>query len=786
MNPAQAAARIAQAAGLCVLPPADDGTKRPDVLSWIEYQSRRSTVPEVERWYAGGRTGVGVVCGAVSGGLEMLEFEGRAVADGLPERYREIAEAAGLGELLTRVLDGYTERTPSGGYHLLYRVPTPMPNTKLASRPATATELDEKPGDRIRVLIETRGEGGYVITAPSNGRVHPTGRPWQIVAGGFDSIATITDGERDELFRLARLLDQLPEPAPRSPAAITSDGDRPGDRYNAASDVQKRTLEILLAHGWTEVWRRGSEVHLRRPGKDRGVSATLGHIAPGVLRVFTTSTTFEARAYSAFGVYVTLEHEGDWSAAAQALVEEESPTFTTSPRAKTAPDAPTRDEAADRVSAELGPADGLGAATIAKPPRPKGPTTAERPWPDPLAPEALHGPAGDFVRAVGPHSEADPAALLISHLVGVGVLVGTAVQAIAGDADHPPRLFAVVVGDTSKGRKGTSEAPNRRTLQRVDPTLQVAAGLSSGEGLIYRVRDQVERLETVGKGSDRHQELVIVDEGVTDKRLLIVETEFASTLRVLQRDGNSLSPVVRLAWDSGDLSTLTRNNPLRATGAHIGIIGHVTGRELLRYLDRTELASGFVNRFLIVAARRARLLPDGEQVPPELLDPIVERLKEVVAWAATPRILRRDESAGAMWREVYEDLSAGGPGLLGSATNRAEAQVLRLSVLYAILDRSPVITTEHLLAALGVWRYAEQSAAWVFGDAVGDEVADAILEAARAKGELSRTDIRDLFARHVNRARIEQALVILVNAGRLERSDEATGGRPREVYRVPG
>jgi len=296
----------------------------------------------------------------------------------------------------------------------------------------------------------------------------------------------------------------------------------------------------------------------------------------------------------------------------------------------------------------------------------------------------------------------------------------------------------------------------------------------------------VEKLEWVGKGKDRHQELVVVDEGVTDKRLLVVETEFASTLRVLQRDGNSLSPVTRLAWDSGDLSTLTRNNPLRATGAHIGIIGHVTSSEFIRYLDRTELASGFVNRFLIIAARRARLLPDGERVPPELLESIVEQLRDVVAWAATPRILRRDDAAGAIWREVYEDLSSGGPGLLGAATNRAEAQVLRLSVLYAILDRSEAILAEHLLAALAVWHHAEQSAAWVFGDAVGDEVADAIMEATRAKGELDRTDIRDLFARHVNRARIEQALVFLVNAGRLEYSSESTGGRPREVYRVPG
>ncbi len=316
MFTAQEAARSALAAGLCVLPPKDDGSKRPDVPSWAAYQSRRSTVTEIDSWYAGGRTGVGVVCGAVSGGLEMLEFEGRAVDAGLPARYRELAEAAGLGELLTRVLNGYMETTPSGGYHVLYRVPTPLGNTRLAAQP-----------DGL-VLVETRGEGGYCVTAPSNGHVHPSGGCWQIVTGGFDSIATITDAERDELWRLVRTLDATPEEPPRPPPA-TGDGNRPGDRYNAAPDAQDRVLELLLAHGWTKVFARGGTVYLRRPGKDRGVSASLGHVAPGVLRVFSTSTAFEARAHAPFGVYATLEHGGDFAAAAAALNDDDGATYTT-------------------------------------------------------------------------------------------------------------------------------------------------------------------------------------------------------------------------------------------------------------------------------------------------------------------------------------------------------------------------------------------------------------------------------------------------------------------------
>jgi hypothetical protein len=297
------AAFKAHAAGLCVVPPREDGSKRPDVDAWKEVQARRPTDAEIEAWYGNGRTGLGFVCGGISGGLEMLELEGRAVAEGSDDRFRELAEAAGLGDVLSRIKAGYLERMPSGGLHLLYRVPSPQGNTKLASRPATTAELVEDPDTRVKVLIETRGEGGYCIVAPSNGCVHAGGGAWQLVSGGFGSIVTITDEERDELWRVARMLDEMPEPLPTRTPPVA--GGRPGDRYNDDPHVGDRVLEILLKHGWVEVFRSGESVYLRRPGKDFGVSATLGHVGPGVLRVFSTSTTFEARAHSPFTVYAT-------------------------------------------------------------------------------------------------------------------------------------------------------------------------------------------------------------------------------------------------------------------------------------------------------------------------------------------------------------------------------------------------------------------------------------------------------------------------------------------------
>src|SRR5207253_2014692 len=138
--------------------------------------------------------------------------------------------------------------------------------------------------------------------------------------------------------------------------------------------------------------------------------------------------------------------------------------------------------------------------------------------------------------------------------------------------------------------------------------------------------------------------------------------------RTLQREGNTLSAIVRRTWDSGDLRALTKNSPAVATGAHIAIVGHITRDELLRYLDRSELANGFINRYLTLAVRRGQLLPEGGAVPQEALDALAERLREVAKWAETPRVLARDDEARALWAEVYGPLSAGHAGLFGAAT----------------------------------------------------------------------------------------------------------------------
>ena len=315
MSAVYGATLAADAAGICVLPAAEDGTKQPDLASWTAYQRRRSTREELDRWFAAReRAGFCYVMGAVSGGLECFEFDERAAFD----EFLRLAEAAGLGELVRRTRDGYEERTPGDGIHWLYYCAVVSGSTALARRPKRAEEMST-PHDKTKTMIETRSEGACMVAAPSHGPVHPTGRPYVQVRGGVATIATIAADERAELYALARSLDRMPKPAPHQPRdrdGSGGTGDRPGD------DLGRRAswLDILGPHGWVPVFERNGTTYWRRPGKTEGVSATTDYQGNGLLWVFTASTEFEPdTSYSKFGAYATLEHGGDFGAAARFL-----------------------------------------------------------------------------------------------------------------------------------------------------------------------------------------------------------------------------------------------------------------------------------------------------------------------------------------------------------------------------------------------------------------------------------------------------------------------------------
>ena len=271
-------------------------------------------------------------------------------------------------------------------------------------------------------------------------------------------------------------------------------------------------------------------------------------------------------------------------------------------------------------------------------------------WPPPLSEEAFHGIAGDFVRLVDRHTEADVAALLVQFLVAFGSVIGRKAHFVVGADKHYGNLFAVLVGATSKGRKGTSESIVRSILSRCDELWakdRITSGLSSGEGLIWHVRDPIETREAIReKGRTTGYQEVITDQGVCDKRLLAVEPEFARVLQVCERETNILSALVRQAWDSGDLRTLTKKDAARATGAHVSIIAHITRDELRRRVSDTAQINGFINRFLWVCVKRSKALPDGGELESVDFSTFQKDLAEAVAFGSKSIQLRRDPRPG--------------------------------------------------------------------------------------------------------------------------------------------
>jgi hypothetical protein len=407
-------------------------------------------------------------------------------------------------------------------------------------------------------------------------------------------------------------------------------------------------------------------------------------------------------------------------------------------------------------------------------------------WPVP-SPEAFYGLAGDVVRLIEPHSESDPMAVLSMFLAGFGNIIGPAAHFSAEAKNHPARVWPVLVGETAKGRKGSAWSNVKLILGRVDEHWMrecAKSGLSSGEGLIWAVRDPSTKKKTKKDGAEE----VVMDDGVADKRLLTVEEEYSAVLKVADRQGNTVSDMLRRAWDDGNLATMTKNSPAKATGAHVTVIGHITKADLMKHLSQSDALNGFGNRFLFVAVKRSKPLPEGGALHTENLAPLVDRLKRAVDFARKSTLLVRTDAARELWAKVYRELSAGGHGLVGALTGRAEAQTMRLALLFALLDCRSEIDVPHLRAALAVWDYCERSARYIFGDSLGDKTADRILEELRAnrKAGLTREQIRELFKGNVASGKIKAAFDELARLGLAYSTKEPSPrpGRPTTIWRA--
>lgn len=393
-------------------------------------------------------------------------------------------------------------------------------------------------------------------------------------------------------------------------------------------------------------------------------------------------------------------------------------------------------------------------------------------WPTNIDMNAFHGLAGEFVGLVSPETEADVAALLIQFLTIFSGMAGRERFYPISGTSHHARLFSVAVGGTASGRKGTALDCVLFVMRQVDEDFcdeNIVSGLTTGAGLLWHVRDQT-------AGDD--------DGGVTDKRCVAIESEFGSVLRASNRRENDLSAVLRDAWDGKSLRSLAKQQPARATDPHINVIGHITKEELKQTISSNDVSNGLANRILWYGSKRSQLLPDGGDLQQVELGELVNRIRTALQFERFPGRMTRSNAARKRWHEIYPRLTEPRPGAFGQATTRAEAQVLRLSMVFALLDQSDEIELIHLEAALAVWNYAESSARWVFGNSTGNKVADQILEALRNSDSLSRSEISALFGGNRNSGVIQNALRLLDDL-KLAQRDKSPGsgrGRPPECW----
>lgn len=392
-----------------------------------------------------------------------------------------------------------------------------------------------------------------------------------------------------------------------------------------------------------------------------------------------------------------------------------------------------------------------------------------------LNPAALQGTAGEIVRAIAPTTEAHPAALLAVLLASFGSWLGPGPHLLRGNAEHPGRIWPLITGRSSDGAKGTAQAVIDRLFREVTAgsewPLRLVRGLSSGEGLIELVAD--EKDEDTGDLIPR-----------TDRRLLIIEEEYAQVLAQFQRSGNTLSTTLRQAWDGKTLQSVTRSNPMIATEPAITLIGHVTPRELRDRMTSSEVFGGGVNRMLVIATRRARLLPEGGNLPTELVQDIAGTLGERVRRLSALHEVPFTPDARESWAPIYEDLSRPRPdGPVAALLARSRPMVLRIALVYALLDGSPAVDAVHLRAARALWQYAEESIHWLYGQLDDQEEVQALIEWLAAAGEngRSKSEVTNDYAKR-NKKAAENALnmiALLIRDGLVTQTTASSGrGRP--------
>jgi Protein of unknown function (DUF3987) len=411
-----------------------------------------------------------------------------------------------------------------------------------------------------------------------------------------------------------------------------------------------------------------------------------------------------------------------------------------------------------------------------------------RPEPDGMPvrdPAMFYGLLGDIVTTADPTTEGDKVGVLVSLLAGVGVAIGAGPHIMVGNSPHPLLVSPLLFGSTGSGRKGEATSTAKLFLEAADQSFTefTVTGLSSGEGLIERIKDPVDNGDDGDKRRRRNDW-----PGTTDKRLLVIEPEFTTTMARARREGSTLAGVIRQCFDGGKLSVLNKAM-VTASSSHVAIIGHVTPREFRIRMAESELAGGTYNRFLPVYVERSKRLPLPEGVSTGDVTRLADQLRRAIAGARRVPVLRLGDDARHVWSDgLYDELSGADDDdhAWTEFTRRAAPYCLRIGALYAVLDGRRHVTADDLHAAAALVRYAIDSARYVLGATSRDPRIDRIrraLDEADIDG-LTRTDVSKLFSRHLTAGVLDELLAQVLTDDHYRVEETATGGRPvRRYYR---
>lgn len=399
------------------------------------------------------------------------------------------------------------------------------------------------------------------------------------------------------------------------------------------------------------------------------------------------------------------------------------------------------------------------------------------PKPDPAM---LYGLVGDVGRAAAATTEANRYAAAAAHIALLSAGVGRNVYLPVGNVKHHARIFMLHVGRSGRGRKGEAASLTKRIRWSIekqhtedsgnlsDPLCGQMhdGGLSTREGLALLIHD----------GYRNGQEDVLP---IEDKRLWVIESEFANVLHQAKRDGNTLSAALRDSWDGVSIRPATKTSRLWASYPHISLTGNITPSELLGLMESRELSNGFANRFLIFWAERERIEPFPKPTPRAVVTDLAERTKAVIRFATEGypenkdnRPMELSADAKTEYARLYRgELSRLADGeKVAALIERRAPMLLRLAMLFALTDLTLTIEIPHVRAALAWVRFHRDSVRFIFNDAAGEtaalEASDGaakILEYLKRNGRTSRAELsKKCFSGHLSAKRIDEALDTLL------------------------